>query len=153
MPSSSAAYDAPMSQSSTDPHPPRFSDDDPYLARLREICLALPAAAEKSSHGRPTFFTKKTFAIFGGTVKGDHFDDRRAQSVLVLLEPSERAGLLADERFFVPAYHGAAGWIGLNFRPLTPDQVDWDEVAELVELSYRQTATVTLRRQLDARSG
>lgn len=31
-------------------HPRRFEDDDPYLARLRRICLALPEAAEKGPH-------------------------------------------------------------------------------------------------------
>ena len=34
-------------------HPIMFDDSDPLLARLRRICLALPDAAEKISHGRP----------------------------------------------------------------------------------------------------
>ena len=30
-----------------------FDAADPLLARLRQVCLALPDAAEKISHGRP----------------------------------------------------------------------------------------------------
>lgn len=130
-------------------YPARFTDDDPLLARLREVCLALPQAAEKLSHGRPVFFTKKTFALFGGLVPGDHASNEYGQSVVVLPDADERAALLADERFFHPAYYGPLGWIGLNFRIGVPD---WDEVAELVDTSYRNTALKRLVAELDARS-
>ena len=46
-----------------------FDDDDPFLARLREIALALPDAAMKVSHGVPAFFTKKVFAYYGASEK------------------------------------------------------------------------------------
>ncbi|MFW6598285.1 MmcQ/YjbR family DNA-binding protein [Propionibacteriaceae bacterium Y2011] len=129
-------------------HPSRFDEDDPYLAHLREICLALPSAAEKVSHGHPNFYTRKVFAVFGGMVKGDHHSDTYAQSVLVLPDPDEHAALLTDtERFYLPAYYGPSGWVGYDFRA---GEVDWDEVAELVDASYRNTASRTLVRQLDA---
>lgn len=127
-------------------HPKRFDDDDPYLARLREVCLALPGAAEKVSHGHPNFYTKKVFAVFGGIVKGAHASDAYAQSVLFIPDEIERPALLADKRFFVPAYYGPSGWLGLNFRAATPD---WEEVAELVETSFRHTAGKRLIAQLD----
>ena len=126
-------------------NPRRFEDDDPYLARLRRICLALPEASEKESHGHPNFYTKKVFAVFGGVVKGDHDSDRWAQSVLVLPDLLTREAALSDERFFVPGYYGPYGWIGLDFRAA---EVDWDEVAELVTESYRNTAAVRLTRPL-----
>ena len=129
-------------------HPLRFSDDDPYLDRLREICLVLPEAQEKLSHGHPSFFTKKVFAVFGGVVKGDHYADDYAQSLLFLPDSDERVALLDDDRIFVPADHGPSGWLGLDFRAAEPD---WDEVAELVEDSYRNTATKRLVALLDAR--
>ena len=125
-------------------HPRRYSPDDPYLARLRRICLALPGAAEKESHGHPNFYTRKVFAVFGGVVKGDHDSDRWSQSVLVLPDLLQREAALTDERFFVPAYYGPYGWVGLDFRAA---EVDWDEVADLVEQSYRNTAPATLIRQ------
>lgn len=135
-------------------HPARFDPDDPYLARLRRICLAFPHAQEKISHGSPNFYTRKVFAIFGGVVKGDHASRVWAQSVLVLPDADERAALLQDPRFFDPAYHGPSGWVGLNFRALgrrSVDAVDWDEVRELVDASYRNTAGRRMIAELDAR--
>lgn len=125
-----------------------FDERDEYLSALRKLALELPEAHEKISHGRPNFFTKKVFASYGASVKGDHSSDRWSQSVLFLPDQLEHEALLAEPRFFVPAYIGPYGWIGLNFRATKPD---WREVAELVEMSYRNTATKTLVKQLDAR--
>lgn len=132
------------------PHPAMFTPDDPFLARLRPICLDLPGAAEKISHGHPNFYTAKVFATFGGMVKGDHDSDRFSQSVLVLPDPQERTLLLEDNRFFVPGYSGPSGWIGLDFRAAPPD---WNEVAELIDASYRNTAGSRLIAELEARTG
>ncbi len=135
-------------------HPTRYDPDDDYLGQLREICLALPDAKEKVSHGRPVFFTQKIFAVFGGLVKGDHSSDQFGQSVLILPDRDERLALLQDERFFDPAYYGPSGWVGFDFRRSATDGgVDWGEVSELVEDSYRNTASVTRVRRLDAERG
>ncbi|MBD3781828.1 MAG: MmcQ/YjbR family DNA-binding protein [Micrococcales bacterium] len=129
-------------------HPPRFEDDDPLLGRLREVALALPGADEKVSHGRPTFFTRKVFAIFGGVVKGDHGSDALRQSLVFLPDPAERPALLEDPRVVVPGYEGAYGWLVLDLRT----DPDWVEVAELVETSYRLTAPARMVTALDAGS-
>lgn len=118
-------------------HPPRFDPTDPLLHRLRQICLALPGSLEKVSQGHPVFYTVKVFAVYGGLVKGDHSSDRYARSVLILPDSGERPALLQDPRFFLPAYYGPSGWVGLD---LTEGSPDWAEVAELVEESYRNTA-------------
>ena len=123
-----------------------FDDDDPVLARVREVALALPDAAEKVSHGIPAFFTTKVFAYYGGSVKTDDGYLRHHESVLVLADPAERPALLEDERFFHPMYLGVSGWVGLVLGADT----DWDEVAELVETSYRLTAGVRRVRKLEA---
>jgi predicted DNA-binding protein (MmcQ/YjbR family) len=125
-------------------HPPRYRDDDPLLGRVRGIALALPGADEKVSHGRPTFFTRKVFAIFGGVVKGDHGSDALGRALVFLPDPAERPALLADGRFVVPGYEGAYGWLALDLR----GRVDWSEVAELVESSYRLTAPPRLVAEL-----
>lgn len=127
--------------------------DDPHLARVRQLCLTLPGADEKLSHGRPNFFTRKVFAIFGGSLKGDHDAPVARRSLLFLPDRSEREALAQDERFFVPAYLSPSGWLGMTFHEVPVDAVDWVEVAELVEMSYRLTAPPTLVRELDARSG
>ena len=124
-----------------------FDDDDPVLTRLREITLALPDAAEKVSHGSPAFYTTKVFAYYGGSEKVGAGHTRHDASVLVLADPVERPALLDDARFFHPMYLGVSGWVGLRLEPDT----DWDEVAELVETSYRLTAGVRRSRLLDER--
>ncbi len=123
-----------------------FDDDDPVLARLREITLALPDAAEKVSHGIPAFYTTKVFAYYGGSVKvGDGYERHRA-SVLVLADPVERPALLEASYVYLPMYLGPAGWLGLDL----DDSTDWAEIGELVETSYRLTAGVRRVRRLDA---
>lgn len=120
-----------------------FDDDDPFLARLREIALALPDAEMKVSHGVPAFFTKKVFAYYGASLKVDGEWVRHDRCVSVLLDPIEREAMLADERTFVPAYLGPSGWISVGLVPDdsgTVDDVDWEEISELLDASYRMTA-------------
>jgi predicted DNA-binding protein (MmcQ/YjbR family) len=66
--------------------------------------------------------------------------------VLVLPDPIERPALLADPRAYHPMYLGVSGWVGLDL----DHETDWDEVAELVETSYRLTAGARRVRLLDA---
>lgn len=130
-------------------HPTMYDDADPYLAHVREICLALPRAAEKISHGRPVFFTKKIFVGYGAVVKGDHHSPTYDHSIVIAPDPAEADALRQDPRFFVPAYWGPWGWLAFD---LAAAPVDWDEVAEVVESSYRLTALPAAIRELDARA-
>ena len=130
-------------------HAQMFDQDDPILARVRAISLGLPGAAEKISHGRPVFFTKKVFAHYGGSDRSGPGDwIQHPQSVLVLLEPDERAALLDDPRTYRPAYWGPSGWLGVDLSLTT----DFDEVGELIESSFRNTASARLIAELDARA-
>lgn len=122
-----------------------FDDDDPVLARVRELALALPGAAEKVSHGRPAFYTTKVFAYYGGSVKVDGKYVQHPACVLVKPEAAECAALAQDPRCYIPAYLGSSGWIGLDLDSAT----DWSEVAELLEDSYRGTAPARLVAGLD----
>jgi predicted DNA-binding protein (MmcQ/YjbR family) len=119
-----------------------YADDDPYLAELRRVCLAMPEVAEVEAWGRPTYRAgKKMFAVFSGT-------DDHPYGVTFKPEPDERPALLDDDRFYVPPYFGPGGWLALD---LTRAEVDWDEVAELMESSYRQVALKRMLAALDAR--
>ena len=133
-------------------HPIMFDDADPLLARLREICLGFPDAAEKVSHGRPNWYTTKVFASFGGKVKGDHADPLLDRALVFLPDPEDALALEQDPRIHVPAYWGPGGWRALRLDGPGPDggEVDWDEVAEFVDASYRQTAGVRRVARLDA---
>ena len=113
-----------------------YNDDDPYLADLRRLALGFPEVIEVEAWGRPTFRAgKKIFAIFTGLNEARY-------SVVFRPEDADRAALVLDPRFYVPKYWGPSGWLALDF---TAAAVDWSEVAELLEGSYRQVA---LKRML-----
>ncbi len=86
----------------------------PTRSRLRTICLALPGADMKVSHGRPAFFTKKIFAGHGAVLKGEHHSSQYDNALVFMPDAHERAAIDQDERFFVPAYWGPYGWRGLE---------------------------------------
>lgn len=131
-------------------HPLMFEADDLILARLRELALGFPGAQEKVSHGRPVWFTKNQFASYGGHVKGSHGDTSLARALLFKPDVDHRDLLLGDERFVVPAYEGAFGWLAIALDTWEPG---WDEVTDLLEESFRMTATPKLVRELDALRG
>ena len=117
-------------------HPRTYSEDDPFLADIRRLALALPETVEIEAWGRPTFRAgKKMFATF-------NHHDGHGYAVVFKPEPAERPALVGDPRFYVPPYMGPSGWLGLD---LEAAPVDWTEVAELLETSYRQVA---LKRML-----
>jgi hypothetical protein len=122
-----------------------FDDADPILGRVREIALALPDATEVVAHGQPTFRCGKMFANYGGGLKGGKI--RYDHSVLFIPDESEKPALEEDPRFYVPAYYGPYGWLALI---LDGDgDPDWDEVAELLDASYRQVAPKRSVAKLD----
>ena len=116
-----------------------YREDDPYLKELREVCLALPEATEVEAWGRPTFRAGKIFALFSGT-------EARPFGVIFKPQSDERAALLEESRFYAPPYYGPSGWLALDFDAAP---VDWEEVAELVEESYRQMALKRMLKALD----
>lgn len=124
-----------------------FDDDDPILAKVRELATTFPDVDEKISHGRPAFFTKKIFTYYGGSLKVDGVYVQHGQSIVIAPDDDDRRALLEDPRVYVPAYLGAWGWIGVD---LTED-ADWSEVRELLDASYRLTAPKRSIAALDAR--
>ncbi|MCK3769547.1 MmcQ/YjbR family DNA-binding protein [Microbacterium aerolatum] len=128
-------------------HPLMFSPDDPLLARVREMALALPEADEKVSHGRPAFFTQKVFCYFGGSQRIDEEWVAHDAAIMVRPDADDDPALRQDPRFWVPAYLGPSGWLGMDL----DEGTDWQEIAELVDASYRMTAPRRLVKQLDDR--
>ena len=105
------------------------------LDEVRRICMALPGTEERLSHGAPTFFAggKKTFVMF----HDDHHGDGRL-AIWCAAPEGVQAELVGQEpdRFFVPAYVGHRGWVGVRLE----QDVDWDEVAAIVEDGWRLVA-------------
>ena len=113
--------------------------------RIAEICLALPATERKVGHDHVTFCVRgKVFAYF----LDDHHGDGIV-SVCVKSELGENHDRARrdPEHYYLPAYIGSRGWFGLR---LDRGRVDWREVANVVERSYRLTAPKTLLKRLDA---
>jgi hypothetical protein len=113
------------------------------LARIREVCLALPETSERPSHGAPTFFVrgKRAFVM---VLTNHHGDGRFAiwcaagdglQQLLVEADP---------ERFFVPPYVGHRGWLGFRL----DRELDPDELAGILEDAYVEVAPKALVKQI-----
>ncbi len=103
--------------------------------RVIEICAALPEVTHEIAGEEHIAFRvrKKIFAYY----LFDHHDDGMiafcCKSTL-----SEQRRLVRDdpESFFVPAYVGPRGWVGIR---LDLDEVDWDIVDELARQAYLST--------------
>jgi hypothetical protein len=105
------------------------------LDRLEAMCLALPEATSEREGSHATFrVRKKVFAYFLDNHHGDGI-------IGVCVKTDKRLGakLVRDEpkRFFMPAYIGARGWVGVR---LDLKRVDWKDIAKRVETSYRGVA-------------
>lgn len=110
------------------------------LVRIREICMSFPEATEKpfGGHTAPSFRVRdKLFAM----------TSEDGLSLTFKAGPGVQDALVAEapERFFVPKYVGVKGWVGAR---LDVDH-DWDEMAELIEDSYRLVAPKRLANLLD----
>ena len=112
------------------------------IVRLRSICMELPEATERLSHGEPTWFVRDRTVFV--TTADHHHDDRVA--MWCAAPPGVQEHLVAAEpdRFFRPPYVGHRGWLGVYLDV----PVDWDEIAELVaELAaLRASRDEALRR-------
>lgn len=128
-------------------HPLMFDESDPMLHRVRDLALDLPGAREKVTQGRPAFFTTKVFAYYGGTIAVDGEHISHTQSLVIHPDADEARALLEDPRCYRPAYLGPSGWVGLDL----DEETDWDEAAELLEASFRETAGTRLIARLDVR--
>ena len=106
------------------------------LARLREICLALPEAHEVEAWGEPTFRVRnKLFAMHSSA--GTHHGRGRPGVWIASTHVSQDMVLRArPDRYFSPPYVGPSGWIGawLDKNPL------WGEITELLRDAYRLKA-------------
>lgn len=111
------------------------------LDRVRKICLALPEVTEKLSHGSPTWFVKKTFVNFSDHKHGGPL------AIWCAAAPGTQEEAIEKEpdRFYRPPYVGVRGWLGVR---LDVD-VDWDEIAAIIEEAYRQVAPKRLVAELD----
>ncbi len=114
------------------------------MDRLRVLCLGMPEAEEVEAWDVPTFRVRnKIFAMArtgDGRLSVSCKAPRGIQEILVTREPS---------RYYVPAYTGHNGWIGIW---LDVDD-DWEPVEEAILESYRMTAPKKLAAVIQSAAG
>ncbi len=108
--------------------------EHPRLTRLTNLCLKLPETSRRDTGDHASFLVrKKVFAYYLDNHHGDGI-----VSLCTKVMPGENAEMAAhDERYFLPAYIGPRGWVGLR---LDVGRIRWAEVNELVGKSYRLVA-------------
>ena len=115
--------------------------EDERLERFTKICLRLPQT-EREVRGLHAGFKvkKKTFAYFVNNHHGDGI-----LGVLCKVLPGDNVALIAADpkRFYMPAYVGPRGWVGLR---LDVGRVNWAELEELARGSYQLVAGKASRK-------
>lgn len=105
------------------------------LARVSNICLALPEVTRElqGSHAR-FVVAKKPIAYYLNNHHGDEII-----SLCCKVLPGDNTALIAADgaRFYLPAYIGPRGWVGLR---LDTGAINWEEVADLITGSYQLIA-------------
>lgn len=111
--------------------------------RVADIVAALPDATCTGDQHLSLVVRKKTFGYF----LDDHHGDGIVGLALKAAAGEQHALIRTDpERFYVPAYLGARGWVGVR---LDVGEVDWTEIRELIVDAYRLQAPRSLVAQLD----
>ena len=108
------------------------------MRRVRRICTAMPEAAEKLSHGEPTFFVrKKVFAMF----TNNHHNDGHI-AVWIPAPPGLQAVLVHESPkiYFKPPYVGVHGWVGIEL-----DNIGDEDLASHIREAWRLVAPKTVK--------
>lgn len=111
-----------------------------WLLKVRACALALPGATERLSHGAPCFFVKKTKG-FLNFADDHHGDGRLALWCAATLDAQQLLVNAAPEHFFVPAYVGHLGWVGVRL----DRGISWTKVKALIEQAWRVRAPKSLQ--------
>jgi hypothetical protein len=117
--------------------------EDPVLRRLSRICLALPEAVGEHHTSHAIFRVRsRVFAYY----LHDHHGDGIVAVGCRTARGENKDWVAADRsRFYLPAYIGARGWVGLR---LDVAPVDWLQVSQFVVESYRLAAPKRLAAQV-----
>lgn len=121
--------------------PPSRSPLDPRLEQLSAIALALPETTRELSGSHATFRVRdKPFGYF----LDDHHGDGIVAAVVKTARGEHLDWIRHDPgRFYLPAYLGARGWVGIR---LDGGTLDWSEIGGFVDDSWRLVAPKRRRR-------
>jgi hypothetical protein len=116
---------------------PKPDKGEKHVQRVRKICLALPGTIEKLSHGEPTFFAGKVFAMCS---INHHNDGRIAVVIPAAIGIQEMLIERSPEKFYKPPYVGGSGWVGILL-----DRVADKELAFHIHEAWRLIAPKKLQ--------
>jgi len=100
------------------------------LAKLRKICSKLPDAKETYTWGHPHFRVRGKIFLSFTEYKGEWGLSLKVGKLM-------QGVFLNDPRFLRAPYVGRYGWVMLR---LHAAPLNWVEIRELIEESYRQTS-------------
>ena len=125
----------------------QLATSDQRRKRLVRICQSLPeVTVEPLGHDREHLVFqvgKKKLAYY----QFDHHGDGMISLVCKSNLHQQRRLVQSDpELFFVPAYVGSRGWIGMR---LDLDEVDWETATDLLKRGYQETAPKKLAMLID----
>jgi hypothetical protein len=115
------------------------------LARLRDICLALPEAHEAEAWGEPTFRVRNKLFAMHASASTHHGAGREAVWICANHVSQDMVMRARPDRYFSPPYVGPGGWIGAWLDRNPP----WTEIAQLLRDGYRLKAPKRLAAGLD----
>lgn len=116
-------------------------------ARLAEICTAYPETVAHSRWDNEHLSLEVAGKRFGYYLYQHFGDDGRSGAVLKAAPGAQETMVEADpDRFWVPAFVGRHGWIGIR---LDIEEPDWEEVAVFVREAWMLTAPKKLRQAID----
>jgi len=119
------------------------------VAKVQELALILPETDARTSHGSPGWRVggEKSGKFFAYVSIHHHGED--AIALLVKTSGQDEMAALIDaepDRYYRPAYYGAAGWIAIR---LDSGDTDWDHIAGWLAKSWRAVAPKRLTRFMD----
>jgi len=124
-------------------------DADWIEVQVDTLAQQLPEVGRKTSHGSPGWSVGgekgKLFAIIA-----NHHHGEEAVGLLVKASgPDEMTGLIEaqPDTYYWPKYYGASGWLGVK---LNRRDVDWDQIGEWLERSWRACAPPRLSKLMRA---
>ncbi len=115
---------------------------DRLCDEVRAVCLSLPEAVERLSHGTPAFFATRQFLMLWPDGHHDH-----TFHLWCAAPEGTQEAVVADDpdRYFRPPYVGHRGWIGVRLdRPMARA-----EVRDVCVEAYRCVAPRRLVARLD----
>jgi hypothetical protein len=123
----------------------KLDSTEKQVERVRTICLSLPEAWEKISHGEPTFFVRKK--VFAMCSINHHNDGHIAVCLPAAIGIQEMLIKKEPKKFYRPPYVGVRGWIGVEL-----PQVSDNELFLHILEAWKLIAPEKIKREFESKT-